>query len=97
MEKPITLIIFETKKAIAEMVQESGLPIYIIEPIIKELYMDLKHMNEQKLYEDTEKYRKECQTDQTDSGCCSYSGKQQSKEDLSNGKTDLCTDSGNEK
>jgi len=58
MEKPITLTIFETKKKIAEIIQESSLPIYIIEPIMRELYVDIKTMNEQKLQEDMEKYMK---------------------------------------
>lgn len=58
MEKPITLTIFETKKEIAEIIQESSLPIYIIEPIMRELYVDIKTMNEQKLQEDMEKYMK---------------------------------------
>lgn len=66
MEKPITFIIFETKKAIAETIQESGLPIYIIEPIMKELYSDIKMMNEQKLQEDMEQYRKACKEDTAD-------------------------------
>jgi len=61
MEKPITLTIFETKKSIAEIIQKSGLPIYIIEPIMKELYTDIKIMNEQKLHEDIEEYKKENQ------------------------------------
>lgn len=59
MEKPVTLIIFETKKSIAEIVQKSGLPVYIIEPIMRELYLDIKELNEQKRKEDIENYMKE--------------------------------------
>ena len=38
MEKPTSLVIFDLKQKIVDDINESKLPIYIIKPIVKEIY-----------------------------------------------------------
>lgn len=40
IQKPPTMIINETRKAIIDIINQSGLPIYIIEPMMKELAIE---------------------------------------------------------
>ncbi len=41
MEKPITLIISETKNEIVNAINQSNLPLFVIEPMIKGLYEEI--------------------------------------------------------
>lgn len=41
IEKPLSLVISDTKNSIISIISESRLPIYIIEPIMKSLTMEL--------------------------------------------------------
>ena len=41
IKKPITMVINETRNAIVSIISGSGLPIWVIEPMMKSLTMDL--------------------------------------------------------
>lgn len=45
MEKPITMIIDETTRELANVCNNSQLPLYILEPIIKDLYLEVQELN----------------------------------------------------
>ena len=41
IKKPITMVINETRNAIVSIISESGLPIWVVEPMMKSLTMEL--------------------------------------------------------
>lgn len=57
MEKPITLIIKETKKSLYETINNSGLPAFVLYPLIKDILFDVKTLNDRLEAEDEMKYR----------------------------------------
>lgn len=46
-EKPLSVAITEVKKGIASIINESGLPIYISEMIVKDIYNDIVQVSNQ--------------------------------------------------
>ena len=59
MEKPLNLIIEEGKESIIKAVNSSGLPAYLLEPIIKDIYNEIVVLKNKELEESKEKMRKE--------------------------------------
>ena len=65
MNKPAILVIEETKENIINTINESGLPPFLVEPIIKDLYNQINILKQQELeqskkqYEDSLKQEKE--------------------------------------
>lgn len=57
MNKPVTIIIKETKTELANICNQSGLPSYMLEPILKELYLEAKELAKQQLKQDEEMYK----------------------------------------
>lgn len=58
MEKPISLSIIELKQQIVKDINESKLPIYIIKPIIKEIYDLTIEQDAIQTQKDREEYEK---------------------------------------
>ena len=58
MEKPISLILRDTKLELAKICNESKLPVYLLEPILKELYIEIKELTKQQIEYDEKSYRK---------------------------------------
>ena len=52
MNKPITMIIDETKREIADICNNSMLPLYILEPIIKDLYVEIQELNKRQMQQE---------------------------------------------
>lgn len=59
MEKPLNLIIEEGKESIIKAVNSSGLPAYLLEPIIKDIYNEIVVLKNKELDESKEKMKKE--------------------------------------
>ena len=65
MNKPANLIVEETKENIVKTINESGLPPFLVEPILKDLYNQINILKQQELeqskkqYEDSLKQEKE--------------------------------------
>ena len=57
MEKPISMILNETKLGLADICNQSGLPSYMLEPILKELYLEAKELAKQQLKQDEATYK----------------------------------------
>lgn len=57
-EKPITLKVEELKENIAATLNESGLPIFLLDYIIKDLYNEIHILSENQLLKDKQSYAK---------------------------------------
>ena len=58
MEKPISLIKKELVMNISKNIEESGLPLLILEPLIKDLYMQIQQASIQQNIAEEEEYNK---------------------------------------
>ena len=56
MNKPANLIMEETKENIAKVVNESGLPAFLLEPILKDLYNQVNILKQQELEQSKKQY-----------------------------------------
>ena len=56
MEKPITMTIEETRKTIVDTINNSKLPAFILENIIKDIYMEINQMAIQQANLEKQKY-----------------------------------------
>ena len=56
MNKPITIIREEVKQGIADIINNSGLPAFIIEPIIQEFLIEIKNVAKLQYEHDLEQY-----------------------------------------
>ena len=74
MEKPITLKIKETKQNLAKALNESELPLFILEPILKDIYMETKAENLKQAQTDEYLYLKEIKGDADENNKNSSSG-----------------------
>lgn len=61
MEKPISLIIDDLRRELAEAVERSQLPAVIIEPYLRQLYQQVAEIAAQQTAADREKYREEAE------------------------------------
>ena len=52
MEKPITVIITETKQKFVDTINDSRLPLFVLEPMLKELYNQIAEMNKEQFKAD---------------------------------------------
>lgn len=58
MEKPISLTKRELVTNISKNIEESGLPLLILEPLIKDLYMQIQQASIQQAITEEEEYNK---------------------------------------
>ena len=56
MNKPANLIIEETKEKIVKVINESGLPPFLLEPILKNLYNQISILKQQELEKSKQEY-----------------------------------------
>lgn len=56
MNKPANLIVEETKVNIAKVINESGLPPFLLEPILKDLYNQVNILKQQELEQSKKQY-----------------------------------------
>lgn len=61
MEKPITLIIDQTKNNLTKILNEAGLPPFILETILKDLYLETNNISKQIAERDKAEYEKSLQ------------------------------------
>jgi hypothetical protein len=68
MNKPITIIREEVKQGIADIINNSGLPAFIIEPIIQEFLVEVRNVAKLQYERDLEQYNLQLKTsEKTDS------------------------------
>ena len=56
MNKPANLIVEETKENIVKTINESGLPPFLVEPILKDLYNQISILKQQELEKSKQEY-----------------------------------------
>ena len=56
MEKPISMKLQETKESIATIITESGLPMWLLEPAVKDIYNQVNTVAAQEMYNDRKQY-----------------------------------------
>lgn len=63
MEKPISIKIEELKQSVEQLIIKSELPVYIVEPIIKDICNELVALKQQQLNHDIEFYKEQEQNE----------------------------------
>lgn len=58
MDKPITIVVEETEKKIVDLINTSGLPAFVIEPILRKLSNEAMIAKKKQYDIDMEKYQK---------------------------------------
>lgn len=56
MEKPTSIVIKETKQKLLQTINESNLPAFILEPILKDYYEQIIKISEQQYENDKKEY-----------------------------------------
>ena len=56
MNKPANLIMEETKENIVKIINESGLPPFLLEPVLKDLYNQISILKQQELEKSKQEY-----------------------------------------
>ena len=56
MNKPANLIIEETKENLVKVINESGLPPFLLEPVLKDLYNQISILKQQELEKSKQEY-----------------------------------------
>ena len=56
MNKPANLIVEETKENIVKTINESGLPPFLLEPVLKDLYNQISILKQQELEKSKQEY-----------------------------------------
>lgn len=57
MDKPVTLIREELVEGIVGLINESKLPMFVLEPILKDIYFEVKNAARQQLENDKMQYQ----------------------------------------
>ena len=56
MNKPANLIVEETKEELVKVINESGLPPFLVEPILKDIYNQVTVLKQKELEESKKSY-----------------------------------------
>ena len=64
--KPTSIIIRETKDKLVEILNTSALPPFILEPMVKELYMEVANLSQQQYMQEKAEYEKALQNVETE-------------------------------
>ncbi len=56
MNKPLNLLLEEEKEKIVQVINQTKLPAFLLEPIIKEIYMQISELKKRELEESVKKY-----------------------------------------
>lgn len=64
MNKPITMVREETKKALADVINNSGLPPFVIEPILVEFLNETRYAAQQQYEAEKAQYEKAVKEEQ---------------------------------
>ena len=69
-KKPTSLTLIETKNSIAQIINNSNLPPFVLEPIMKDLYTEVVGLSQQQYLQEKTEYEKalkECEATQESS------------------------------
>lgn len=66
MDKPLTLIVDDCKKDITKIINESNLPLWVLDYIVKDIYNEIHFLSERQNMEDREKYTQQLAEQETE-------------------------------
>ena len=67
-EKPVSVVINEFKMNLAKCVSDASLPPYIIEPILKDMYEEVRTLSYQQYLQDQKEYEEKQRNQETVEG-----------------------------
>lgn len=59
MNKPANILVEETKEELVKVINESGLPPFLVEPILKDIYNQVTVLKQKELEESKKSYEEE--------------------------------------
>lgn len=62
IQKPISVIRAEFISSLTNLINTSALPPFIIEPILKDMYSDIRMLSQKQLEADTKRYQEQLKT-----------------------------------
>lgn len=57
MEKPLSVIMTEVKTNVAKIINDSGIPMYILEPVIRDVYEQLCRVGNQQMEREAKEWK----------------------------------------
>lgn len=62
IQKPISVVRAEFISLLTDLINTSALPPFIIEPILKDMYSDIRMLSQKQLEADTKRYQEQLRT-----------------------------------
>ena len=59
MDKPASVVYEDLKRELAGRINASGLPFFVLEALVKDLYLELKTLSKKELEADRDRYARE--------------------------------------
>lgn len=69
MDKPVTIVLHEFKDKIVQTINESGLPAFIIAPVLQQALAEIERIEEQQYIADKKAYESEENNGETTESC----------------------------
>lgn len=69
MDKPVTLVLHEFKDKIVKTINESGLPAFMIAPVLRQALQRIEELEEQQYIADKKAYESEENNGETTESC----------------------------
>jgi hypothetical protein len=66
MEKPVSIKVQELKEELVDLINDSGLPAFIVEPIVKDIYEQIIQAKNQEYTKDKENYENSLKEEKKD-------------------------------
>ena len=67
IEKPITVVRYEFAEKISDTINNCNLPLFIIEPILRDVYLEVKSLSQKQYEMDKEEYENKLKTNDDES------------------------------
>ena len=65
ISKPISMVLMELKEGLANQINNANLPLCLVEPIVKDLYMEVHNLSEVQTRKDIEEYNKAIENEES--------------------------------
>ena len=65
ISKPISMVLMELKEGLANQINNANLPLCLVEPIVKDLYMEVHNLSEAQTRKDIEEYNKTIENEES--------------------------------
>lgn len=65
ISKPISMVLMKLKEGLANQINNANLPLCLVEPIVKDLYMEVHNLSEAQTRKDIEEYNKAIENEES--------------------------------